>query len=290
MPEARDGLPPLERAVSDTLDEYLVRMHGITTSHTHPREFLTWLRDNGHEVVPAGELERLRGEVARLRAGEADTPGEPGAELTPSEWIRRWNDATPEERLKVAAAGRANAQAAYRCFRLDHEGRLAHAEEAARQAQDAIARVRRLCELTINASIRVQAIDQARDTLAALDGPEAQRALLNTLREQQAGGRDAAAVRHRVADAGEVFALRAQARQIAGDLRAVTRPGDTITLDFADVAAVTNCFADELLAGLTDRHVVISNANEYVREELETVRARRGLPPATNTEETNHHA
>jgi hypothetical protein len=37
------------------------------------------------------------------------------------------------------------------------------------QAEAAIARVRRLCELTINASVRVQAIDQARDTLAALD-------------------------------------------------------------------------------------------------------------------------
>ncbi len=103
MPETRDGLPPLERAVSDTLDEWLVRMHGITTSHTHPRDFLAWLRDNDHEVVPAGE--------------------------------------TPEERLQVAAAGRANAQAAYRCFRMDHEGRLAHAEEAA-HAQAALARFR----------------------------------------------------------------------------------------------------------------------------------------------------
>lgn len=36
-------------------------------------------------------------------------------------------------------------------------------------AEAAIARVRRLCELTINTSCRVQAIDQAQDTLAALD-------------------------------------------------------------------------------------------------------------------------
>lgn len=42
------------------------------------------------------------------------------------------------------------------------------------QAEAAIARVRKLCELTIAASVRVQAIDQARDTLAALDGTKEQ--------------------------------------------------------------------------------------------------------------------
>ena len=42
-------------------------------------------------------------------------------------------------------------------------------QERAESAEAAIARVRRLCELTIAASCRVQAIDQARDTLAALD-------------------------------------------------------------------------------------------------------------------------
>jgi hypothetical protein len=41
----------------------------------------------------------------------------------------------------------------------------------AERAEAAIARVRRLCELTIRTSVRVQAIDQARDTLAALDQP-----------------------------------------------------------------------------------------------------------------------
>lgn len=39
------------------------------------------------------------------------------------------------------------------------------------KAEAAIARVRRLCELTIASSVRVQAIDQARDTLTALDEP-----------------------------------------------------------------------------------------------------------------------
>ncbi|WP_405883597.1 hypothetical protein OG747_36450 [Streptomyces sp. NBC_01384] len=49
----------------------------------------------------------------------------------------------------------------------------------AEQAEAAIERVRRLCELTIAASVRVQAVQQARDTLAALDessGPAATQA------------------------------------------------------------------------------------------------------------------
>lgn len=41
-------------------------------------------------------------------------------------------------------------------------------------AEAAIARVRKLCELTIAHSVRVQAIDQARDTLATLDEPKEQ--------------------------------------------------------------------------------------------------------------------
>lgn len=45
-----------------------------------------------------------RAEVARLRAGEADSPGDPDTWPTPAEWIRRWNDATPEQRLAMAQA------------------------------------------------------------------------------------------------------------------------------------------------------------------------------------------
>ena len=47
----RANLPPLERAVSDTLDEYLSRMHGIiASSWVYPVEFLQWLRSRGYEV------------------------------------------------------------------------------------------------------------------------------------------------------------------------------------------------------------------------------------------------
>lgn len=49
----RADLPPLERAVSDTLDEYLVRMHGIMSSWAHPDYFLEWLGKRGYTVVAA---------------------------------------------------------------------------------------------------------------------------------------------------------------------------------------------------------------------------------------------
>ncbi|MFC5744800.1 hypothetical protein [Actinomadura rugatobispora] len=46
------------------------------------------------------------------------------------------------------------------------------AEGRLQQAEAAIERVRRLCNLTIASSCRVQAIDQARDTLTVLDQPK----------------------------------------------------------------------------------------------------------------------
>ncbi|MGI5161418.1 hypothetical protein [Microbispora sp. CA-102843] len=51
MPERRDDLPPLERAVSDTLDDHLTRHHGIHSSSTHPRDFLETLAERGYQVV-----------------------------------------------------------------------------------------------------------------------------------------------------------------------------------------------------------------------------------------------
>ncbi|GAA2554714.1 hypothetical protein GCM10010423_64860 [Streptomyces levis] len=43
----RDEMDPFTRAVSDTLDEYLERIHGVTTSHTYPTDFITFLAENG---------------------------------------------------------------------------------------------------------------------------------------------------------------------------------------------------------------------------------------------------
>jgi len=46
----RDDLPPLEQAVSDVLDEYLWRLHGIVSSWSHPREFIQWLNERGYII------------------------------------------------------------------------------------------------------------------------------------------------------------------------------------------------------------------------------------------------
>jgi len=69
--------------------------------------------------------EALRAEIARLRAGEAETPAEEGVNPTPAQWIRKWNDSTAEQRLKWAALILDHAEQVARCFQLDHEGRLA---------------------------------------------------------------------------------------------------------------------------------------------------------------------
>lgn len=47
----RDKLPPLERAVSDTLDEYMHRLHGVHSSWASPVEFIEWLKKRGYEIV-----------------------------------------------------------------------------------------------------------------------------------------------------------------------------------------------------------------------------------------------
>ncbi len=51
----RDMLGPLDRAISDALDEYLIRIHGITTSWAHPLDFLAWLQERGYDVIKMEE-------------------------------------------------------------------------------------------------------------------------------------------------------------------------------------------------------------------------------------------
>lgn len=41
-----------ERAVSEALDELLVRMHGILSGGTYPAEFIAWLAERGYRVAP----------------------------------------------------------------------------------------------------------------------------------------------------------------------------------------------------------------------------------------------
>ena len=47
----RDELPYRERAISDTLDEYLTRLHGTISSWAYPVEFLEFLEKRGYTVI-----------------------------------------------------------------------------------------------------------------------------------------------------------------------------------------------------------------------------------------------
>lgn len=93
--------------------------------------------------MPADELTRLK---ARLRLAQQH------AHRTDAE------RAETEARLHTEQAARLRAEA--RTART-------HAEAVATQA--AVAEVRRLCDLTIAASVRVDAVHQAHDTLAVID-------------------------------------------------------------------------------------------------------------------------
>lgn len=69
-------------------------------------------------------VRELEVEVARLRAGEDTTPREPGTQLTPGQWIRKFNEATTERRLHAAERVLQVIDQESHCFQMDHEGRL----------------------------------------------------------------------------------------------------------------------------------------------------------------------
>lgn len=77
-----------------------------------------------------------------------------------------------QQRAHTADAERAEAEAALleaRAATLRANARAARAQAEAAAAHLAVAEVRRLSELTITSSARVQAVAQARDTLAVID-------------------------------------------------------------------------------------------------------------------------
>lgn len=63
----RDELDGVDRAVSETLDEVNVRMHGLMSSGSYHAEFCDWLAERGYEVVDAADLERQRAIEAAAR-------------------------------------------------------------------------------------------------------------------------------------------------------------------------------------------------------------------------------
>jgi hypothetical protein len=87
------------------------------------------------------ELERLKAEIAWLRAGESEKPAALGVEMTPAEFIHKWNAATVERRLGFAATVLEKVYAESNCFVMAHEARIeedAHRiEQLAKRAEEA---------------------------------------------------------------------------------------------------------------------------------------------------------
>ncbi|MEU3851755.1 hypothetical protein [Streptomyces sp. NPDC029554] len=97
------------------------------------------LLEHHDEFDLAEKLVAAQAELAQLRAGEE--PGyDPLSVPTPGQWIARWNQASPAERLDVAGRIIENQAQAARCFEMNHEARLADE----RNAKAAVARVRAL--------------------------------------------------------------------------------------------------------------------------------------------------
>lgn len=87
--------------------------------------------------LTSDQLDALYGQLDRLTAGEE--PGwDPLIEPTPGQWIARWNQANPVERLDVAKHVIDNAATASMCLLMDHTKRL----DEQRQAWVQVARVR----------------------------------------------------------------------------------------------------------------------------------------------------
>ena len=94
------------------------------------------------------EIERLRAEIAWLRAGESEKPAALGVEMTPAEFVHKWNAATVERRLGFAATVLEKVYADSNCFVMGHEARIeedAHRiEQLAKRAEEAEAEIERL--------------------------------------------------------------------------------------------------------------------------------------------------
>lgn len=130
MPDETDNFLPsdiptdvvLQEALSDYLGGFEQARDAATAAHTALA--VTYRRavvDAEQLAHDEDELRRLRAEVARLRAGEAPEPPAPYTTLTPPEWLRRFNDATPEKRLNAIDVLLGEVDRGSECFRMNHK-------------------------------------------------------------------------------------------------------------------------------------------------------------------------
>jgi hypothetical protein len=103
---------PMWRAVADTLDEWLHRMHGITSGQHNAGVFLEWLALNGYEVVAKTALpslaELLPVAVDESRAWQPPTVTVATAKqpaLVTASWTHRPRDWAAGVVLRTACGG-----------------------------------------------------------------------------------------------------------------------------------------------------------------------------------------
>lgn len=137
--------------------------------------------------------DRAEAEVRRLRAGEEDGH-DPRCFPTPGQWIKRFNDASPAERMDAAGWAIGDAQRASGCFYSNHEGRLAEAAHA----WVSVARVR---DVIADMENITGARHWARILRTAVDGEPAMAGPLRTTADNPVTSEDAAAEAVRQMDA-----------------------------------------------------------------------------------------
>jgi hypothetical protein len=105
-------------------------------AHGHAMAQLARVRK---EVARYRELaQEANAEVARLRAGESDEPAAEGTTLTPAQFLRMWNDTTPERRLGIAARVLDMNSRDSACTLADHRGKLQELRRSEREARKAM--------------------------------------------------------------------------------------------------------------------------------------------------------
>lgn len=92
-------------------------------------------------------LDERDAEIKQLRAGESEQPAPEGQELTPPEWIHKFNRATAQERITHIESMLSLTRQATVCWHQDHASlkeRLDATAEELRAAEATVARVREL--------------------------------------------------------------------------------------------------------------------------------------------------
>jgi hypothetical protein len=124
--------PTADELVVSKVKDALSDMQGMVSE----AGFASCVRDL-QEFVPRllALVAAQAGQLAELRAGEADADPEEDIIPTPAQWLRKYNRAVPERRLSVAAKAIEDADIAARCRQDGHEQTIAVWRDRAERAE-----------------------------------------------------------------------------------------------------------------------------------------------------------